>query len=408
MKVLLVGTQVDHLGGGAAAALRQLAQGLKLHGVEVVIVSTHREPVSSQQQADGIRIYSFRPRNLYWIGDKDTQPPHKKALFQIVDIWNPQVRQALQAIIEHERPDIVHSHKLRGLSPSVWSAASRAGVTNLVHTCHDYELISPEGTLSGRLGRRAAEGELMMWPYQALRRNFSKAVRTVTAPSRFTLDRHIALRYFPKATPRVIPNSHGIGMDELAALRTVVETRAQHNDKTTPGRALYLGRLDPPKGIESLCTAFATAVAAHPSLHLDVAGWGTLLDLLKDRYRNIPQLVFHGPVEGEKKHELLLNADVVVIPSIWEEVFGIVIVEALAYGKPVIATSIGAIPELVIEGKTGHLVPPGDTYALADQLARVASSPHLFRGMTPACLDAAKTYTLESITAAYLAAYNSA
>ena len=73
MKVLLVATQIDELGGGAAAAVRHLADCLKGQDVEVVLAGSQREAGMVQTDVNGIPAYLFRPRNLYWIGDKDTR-----------------------------------------------------------------------------------------------------------------------------------------------------------------------------------------------------------------------------------------------------------------------------------------------------------------------------------------------
>lgn len=407
MKALLVATQIDERGGGAAAAARQSAAGLKRRGIDVVVVATRREAGMAVEERDGLRCYTFRPRNLYWIGDKDTRPAYQKAGFQLLDVWNPHVYRTVRRIIERERPDVVHVHKLRGLSPSVWAAARAAGVRRVVHTCHDYELLSPEGTLSGRLGERAARGDRILWPYQALRRSFSRDVALVTAPTCFTLEQHAALGFFPRARQCIVPNSHGLWRDELDARRSAAPESAA-TQPGRPARFLYLGRLETPKGIEVLLTAFEKAVAREPSLRLDVAGWGTLEHSLRARYEHLPQLRFHGTVGGEAKDVLLAAADALLVPSIWREVFGIVIAEAFAWGKPVIGSDVGGISELVRDGETGFLVPAGDGEAWVEQLLRAAHTIDALRRMPPACWAAARHYTLDAVAEQYAAAYEAA
>lgn len=234
----------------------------------------------------------------------------------------------------------------------------------------------------------------------------SHSVNSVTAPSRITLTRHTSLGYFSAAAQWVIPNSHGYSEKNLIDLEVKARDASKAADPLRPLRFLYLGRVDPPKGVDVLCAAFEKAVVIEPTLHLDVAGWGTMLETLRAQYRHIPHLTFHGMVEGSYKDELLASSDALIVPSVWEEVFGIVIIEAFAYGKPVIATSIGAIPELVTPGRTGYLVYPGDINNLASLLVRLANAPWDLREMSLACLEAAKSYTLESVTSAYLAAYD--
>lgn len=408
MKVLLAATQIDEQGGGAAAAVRQLARGLQRMDVAVVLVGTHREGPLRQNTRDGILTYSFSPRNLYWIGDKDTKPVAMKAGFHLIDLWNPHVYRLLRSIIRREQPDIVHVNKLRGLSPAVWAAAGQAGAPGLalIHTCHDHELISPEGTLVGRLGEMATRGSRWLWPYQAMRRRLSRQVSAVTAPSRFTLDRHLALGYFPNAAVSVVPNSHGLSLAELEGLRTQLSGRPRNDP--AGARLLYLGRLDSAKGIADLCAAFARALALRPELRLDVAGSGVLLEPLRQQYAHLTNIIFHGHVQGTAKRELLSAADALVVPSVGQEVFGIVIVEALAHGTPALAAATGGVPEVVREGETGYLFAPGEPDSLIETLVWAADHVAALRQMEPACFTAAAQYALETVAGAYYNTYRAA
>jgi glycosyltransferase involved in cell wall biosynthesis len=322
----------------------------------------------------------------------------------MIDFWNPQVCRVVEAIIGQEKPDVVHTHKLRGLSPSVWQAARRAGIQNLVHTCHDYELLSPEGTLTGFLGRRAAQGSLFLWPYQEPRRSWSRAVTTVTAPSKHTLEQHTSLNFFSQAGKAVIPNSHGFSAANLPwETSTGKEELAEGSWQEYS--LLYLGRLETSKGIDLLCRAFAEIAPELPYLYLDVAGSGSREAALREQYASTPQIRFHGHVAGESKEALIARSLILVMPSIWQEVFGISIVEAYAYGKPVLATRIGGIPELVRDGETGFLVEPGNIEDWQRVIRRIVANPEEVNVMSSACREAARAYTLEAVASAYLHAY---
>lgn len=403
MKVLLVSFLIDpRLGGGAATSAARLAHGLAQQGVEVVTVTTHGEPEPSLAIEDGIKAYAFRPRNLYWVYDKDEQPVWKKVVWQSIDTWNPSTYRAMRQIIATEKPDIIHVHKLRGLSPSVWAAAAAENCRPIVQTCRDYEIFSPEGTLNSRVGRLALRRHWSMRPYQALRRQWSNQVDIVTAPSRFTLETIVNMDFFGRAQKLVVPNTHGLTNDELDDL-------AGHTPQPSPSTSdlhlLYLGRLETPKGIEVLCRAFAELVDELPNIHLDIAGDGTKEAALHARYQNTPRMYFHGYLAGEKKRDLIARADVLVMPSIVREVFGNSIIEAYAHGKPVIASRIGGMPELIEEGITGLLVEPDNVASLQQAIRRLSAESGSAAAMGPACRRQAKQYTLEAVTTAYLAAY---
>jgi glycosyltransferase involved in cell wall biosynthesis len=408
MKVALVSFLFEpEIGGGAAAAVRALAYGLAEQSVQVVVITTHSRRQIIVEQADGLTIYRFLPRNLYWVGEKDRQPLWRRVLWQLVDVWNPHSFWVVRRILERERPDIVHVHKLRGLSPAVWAAARAAGVGLVVQTCHDYELMSPEGTLTGRAGYWAHEGIWFLRPYQRIRAGFSQEVAAATAPSRYTLETLTRAGFFPQAFKQVVHNSHGLTLEQLDRRREEVMAR-RHPCGERALRLLYLGRLEIVKGVDLLCAAFERCAVRFPNLHLDIAGWGALEQTLRQRYGRHPQITFHGPVFGEDKEHLLVASDLLVMPSIWHEVAGIVISEAYTYGKPVIASCSGGAPELVEEGRTGILIPPRDIEALTRSLYHVAEDPVNVRQMAPACFEAARRHAVEPVTEGYLAVYEAA
>jgi glycosyltransferase involved in cell wall biosynthesis len=403
MKVALASYQFgSDWAQGGTMAVWHLARGLRAEGVDLLVVSTQRERQATMERIDGIQVRRFRPSNLYWVADKDRQPVWKKVLWQLIDVWNPHTFRTVQEILRQERPDILNVHKLRGLSPSLWAAAQSVGIP-VVQTCHDYELMSPEGTLSGRVGSWASQGALGLRWYSWLRARFSETVAAVTAPSRYTLDVLTRRRFFPKAIQRVIPNSHGLRLEELD--QRSMQGILPKTRPTAQVRVLYLGRLEGPKGVHVLCSAFTQCATRHPELHLDIAGWGTREAELREQYGSHPQINFRGTVMRSDWERLIAECDVVAAPSIWPEPFGMSIIEAYSYGKPVLASRAGGMPELVQQGDTGWLVPAGDEQALTQALCRITENPGLVRGMSGKCLEAARHYALGPVAAEFKSLY---
>jgi len=408
MKVALVSFLFElGVGGGAAAVVQTLAQSLAERGIQVVVITTGSGRRMTIERRNGFTVYRFFPWNLYWVGEKDRQLAPTKVLWQLMDIWNPHTFWVMRRILELERPDIVHVHKLRGLSPAVWAAASTLDISLVVQTCHDYELMSPEGTLTSRVGSWARKGAWFLRPYQRIRARLSQTVAAATAPSRYTLEMITGRGFFPRAVKQVVPNSHGLTLEQLDQRREGV-IRARYPSGEGTVRLLYLGRLETIKGVDLLCAAFESCAARLSNIRLDIAGWGTLEPTLRRRYGRHPQINFYGPVFGENKARLFAESDALVVPSVWPEVFGIVIIEAYTYGKPVIAARSGGIPELVREEETGSLVPPGDMGALTEALCRAAEDPAVVRQMAPACFRAAQRYALDPVSEDYLAVYEAA
>jgi glycosyltransferase involved in cell wall biosynthesis len=402
MKVIIVSSLYGTHGGGAGITASCLALGFSALGHRVAVITIGKSRRLAETEEQGVQIYRFRPLNIYPFEEKDTHPPMQKVIWQLVDIYNSQCAGEFHQIFEKESPDIVHIHKMRGFSGAVWSVASRLFPGRVVQTCHDYESMSPDGLLRGSIGRMALRGK---WPvrwYQLMRRRLSAGVSVVTAPSVLTLKRITNSGLFPSAHSKVIANTHGWSQDELKSIR---EGAVAFLDNGV--RFLYLGRLEREKGIVELCEAFLQAFNVYPSMQLDIAGWGTQESELRDKYGKSPAINFLGTVAGKAKEDALRNATVVVVPSLVDEVFGLVTVEAFAFGKPVIASNVGGLPELVRQGETGWLVEAGQVRALAEQLQSVAKmDPLLLAKISRNCREYSIEFSLEKVLSEYLNTYN--
>jgi glycosyltransferase involved in cell wall biosynthesis len=143
----------------------------------------------------------------------------------------------------------------------------------------------------------------------------------------------------------------------------------------TEPRLLCIGRLIPIKGHLVLLRALAQARAQVPAVTLDVAGRGPLEPALKAYARELGLedavrfLGFISPVQSA-----IENAAIVVVPSLGEG-FGMVALEAMERARPVIASAVGGLPEIVAEGETGLVVPPADAEALAEAMVALAGDP---------------------------------
>jgi glycosyltransferase involved in cell wall biosynthesis len=161
-------------------------------------------------------------------------------------------------------------------------------------------------------------------------------------------------------------------------------------------RLLCVGRLIPIKGHIVLLRAFAEARRELPELELEIAGRGPLEPALRALARELgvgDAVRFLGHVSPIQ--QAIENAAVVVVPSMGEG-FGMVALEAMERARPVIAAAIGGLGEIVRDGVTGVLVPPGEAGPLAAAIVRVASDPVLARTMGSAGRHRALTRFLQS------------
>ena len=142
-------------------------------------------------------------------------------------------------------------------------------------------------------------------------------------------------------------------------------------------RVLYAGRLSREKGVGWLLRALACTTS---DAILDVAGTGDLEPELKRLTAELglaDRVTFLGWVDEAGVDALLARTRVAVFPSVWHEPFGLVAVEAMAHGVPVIGSRVGGIPETVRDGHNGLLVEPNDVAGLAAALDRLATDPAL-------------------------------
>ena len=187
---------------------------------------------------------------------------------------------------------------------------------------------------------------------------------------------------------RVIPN-----MIDTRLFRRVWRRRRDSAE------LLFLGRFDATKGVEELLAAAATLRARFPRLRLVIAGAGDATAIaVRARALGIADAVeLPGWVGGEHKQVLLERAAAFVLPSHVENM-PISVLEAMAAGLPVVATSVGAIPEVVEHGVPGLLVPPRDARALALAIEALLADPERRQRMGEAGhARAARYYSVERV-----------
>jgi glycosyltransferase involved in cell wall biosynthesis len=155
-------------------------------------------------------------------------------------------------------------------------------------------------------------------------------------------------------------------------------------------RLLAVGRLEEQKGFDVAVQAMAVVARATPCARLSIAGDGSQRRLLADRATALG-LAETVSLLGTRDDvdELMLNADILIHPARWEG-FGLVLLEAMRAGLPVVATRAGAIPEVVADGVTGVLVPPDDPDQLAAAIIELIQDPARRRKMGAAGFERLK------------------
>lgn len=142
-------------------------------------------------------------------------------------------------------------------------------------------------------------------------------------------------------------------------------------------RLLYVGRLRIRKGVEVLIHAVGGLIREGIPVELRLAGDGERLEILRNLIHELDltgKVTFLGRCSREQLAREFAWCDALVVPSTYEGM-PLVILEAMAHGKPVVASAVSGIPEVVVDGETGWLVPPEDVRSLQEALADVARRP---------------------------------
>ncbi|MEC9311902.1 MAG: glycosyltransferase family 4 protein [Pseudomonadota bacterium] len=144
-----------------------------------------------------------------------------------------------------------------------------------------------------------------------------------------------------------------------------------HVDRSNPGkRLIFVGRLAPVKGGSVLLDGFARALEAHPDAHLTIVGDGPDKARLEAQAKALNMgnsVEFTGYLDSAQVAERLDRADILVLPSFAEGV-PVVLMEAMAARMPVIGPKVAGVEELIEEGVSGHVIPPGDVETLAARI----------------------------------------
>lgn len=292
-------------------------------------------------------------------------------------LWNKTIARELRETIRKVRPDVIHFHNTFPLiSPAAYYAARAEGIP-VVQTLNNYRLLCPNA-LFFRDGRVCEDcmGKFVPWPgvLHACYRE-SRAATGVTVAMLLV---HRALRtwnlmvdvYIAAMTEFVRQKFIQGGIPEA---KIVVKPNFVDPDPGTVngqgGYALFVGRLSGEKGVETLLQACRDLAG----LPLKLIGDGPLLN------KAISLSPKSVEVLGRKKHGEILNqmanALFLVMPSKWYEGFPMVIVEAMACGLPVVASRLGAMAEIIEDGRTGLLFEAGNVEDLANKVRWLFEHP---------------------------------
>jgi phosphatidylinositol alpha-mannosyltransferase len=356
MKIGLVSPYVYPLPGGVTQHVQFLYENLRLRGHRVrIITSSH----GLQRSSEGDIIRIGKGFSVPTNGSVGTLTVSPRFISQVHDV------------LDREQFDVLHFHEpfVPFLSPIVLRLSTSVNVA----TFHAYGGWSP----AYEFGRRFMGG-------------YAKRLHGRIAVS--AAARHFIDRYFP-GDYKVIPN--GVDVDRFR--RAVPISRWQDGTRNL----LFVGRHEPRKGLLDLLKAYRILRKTGCECRLLVVGSGPQ-EREARRYvmtRRLGGVEFLGRVSDAEKAQLYKTADVYVSPATGGESFGIVLLESMAAGTPIVCSDIHGYKGVVRRGREGLLVPPRNPKAIAASVAKLLRDDELRAQMSAEGIRRADEFSWERVTA---------
>lgn len=377
MRILLVNTfYYPNMQGGAEQSVKLLAEGMAKAGHTVAVFCVDgKENRPECFRLNGVHVYRGTTHrfDLYRYNyQKEKVGRLEKVQQKLISLFNREAVEDFRKILTEFRPDIVHTNTVYGISGFVWKAAHEAGIP-VLHTVRDNAMVSP-----------VQHGHWAPLPVRVFHRLYMRYTTgyldAVTAPSAYTLNASLATGCMRNTRLRkVIYNSVSLNPEELRAV--LAEKRSRTGSRI---KFMFAGRLVYFKGVENMIRAFEQIPNEDCELH--ICGGGEereTVDFVEQWARKDARIRYCGKLNQEDLKKKYMECDVLLVPSIWPEPFGRVIVEGAQYGMPVISGNVGGIPEIYREMPVGRLVDASDVNALANAMLEYTN-----RERFPACLDA--------------------
>ncbi|PRT33508.1 glycosyltransferase family 4 protein [Bacillus wiedmannii] len=333
-KILIVNSYyAPNILGGAEISTQLLAEDLKKEYKVCILTTGAQKSGIIKDEKNGVEIFRIPCMNLYWPGEKKKRGNLKKLGWHFINAFNLSQYKLLEKLLVEIQPDIMHTQNLNGIGTYIWRIAKQLNIPT-VHTTRDYALFEP------------VNNQFVNKVLLHFNRVRSKYVDCVVGISQFILDEHKQRGLFLNS--------------EESTIHNIVNAKRYERKLRREGEPLvigYFGQLTKVKGIDLLVKA-VSLLPAEVVKEFVVCGTGELEGMLWDISQSDSRIILKGKVSLEEVNKQMANIDLTVVPSIWEEPFGRVIIESYNQGTPVLASKVGGIKEIVQEPK--YLIDPID------------------------------------------------
>jgi glycosyltransferase involved in cell wall biosynthesis len=356
MKILQI-NKFFYRRGGAEAYMLDLSAYLRAQGHEVIEFSMqHPNNLASPYSHYFIKNIDLSKREGFF-----------KDIFKAGHLlYSRAAAKNLEALIKAEKPDIAHLHNFYfQLTPSILRILKKYRIP-MVWTMHDYKLICPNYKLftQGQVCERCKQYKYYnCFKFKCLKNNraFSLLATLESYLHNWFLKSYglIDLYISPSKFLQAKVSQWGIEPAKVKQLYNFINLADFKPAEEVGDGLLYFGRLAEEKGLMTLLVAAKEL----PEIKLTIVGTGPLKKQIEQYSQDnkLANVKLIGHTTGQPLYDLIKQARLVILPSIWYENNPISVLEAMALAKPVIGSNLGGIPELVLDKQTGWLFQPGQT-----------------------------------------------
>ncbi len=328
MKILIVNTlYAPNQIGGAEKSVQMLAENFALIGHTVKVICLDKE--DSNYELANVHVQALKIKNNYWPFEKKTKNHLQKFFWHLKDAKNKSYDSVFRKIIGDFNPDILFTNNLSGFSSNIWSIAKSLRV-KIVHTLRDYYLQCPKST-KFKKNSNCTKNCLNCKFLTTFKREKSHQIDYLIGISKFILDDHINNGYFKGVHNDVIFNGFNLNLNK---------SKERRNETIVFG---FIGQIKESKGIEFILKCFTKITNTNWKLlvagEVDEVYLTHLIGL-----NNSSKIVYLGHVDSK---DFYTKIDVLIVPSLWNEPFGRVVLESYIHKTPVLASNVGGIPELM-------------------------------------------------------------
>ena len=395
MKVLLI-NKYYYIKGGSETYFFGIKDILEKNGHEVVVFSMKDDKnFESKYEKNFVENINYNNKSLI---------SKIKNGLKLINSHEAYIK--LCKLIEETKPDIAHVNLIyHQLTPAIFHALKKYNIP-IVFTAHDYKIICPNYKIynRNRICKKCYGGKyyncflnnchkksfsysflLMLEAYYHKFKGSYELINKIICPSKF-MKEQILLSGIPSNKLIHIPNFIS---NEFYIIKFDKESFKRENI------ILYYGRLSKEKGIETLLDAKKRI----DNVKLKIIGIGPEEEYLKNKVKDekINNVIFLGFKSGNDLLREISSSKCTIIPSVWNEVFGLTIIESFSVGTPVIGAKAGGITEIIKENLTGFLYNPYDITELVDRINKVVNmEDKAYLNMAENCYKEKLVYSSET------------